>query len=161
MSSVCILGIGSPSGDEQAGWLTVDALLGEGVQDHGDVVVRKLDRPGAGLLPLLENAPWVILIDAMQGEGEAGRIRRFDQADWADYRQGLSSHGFGVLASLALAQAMASLPARLDLYGIEAGSVTPGDEPGIEVRSAAQRLARAIGAELRVSLGFERLAPRS
>ena len=32
MSRVRILGIGSPSGDDQAGWLTIDALLAGGLQ---------------------------------------------------------------------------------------------------------------------------------
>ena len=154
MSRVRILGIGSPSGDDQAGWLAVDTLLACGMQAHREIIVKKLDRPGVNLIPLLENASWVILIDAMQRDGQAGRIRRFDQMDWPNYSQGLSSHGFGVLDALALAQALASLPARLDLYGIEIDSTAHGDEPGIEVRSAARRLACAVAAELNVSLSF-------
>ena len=44
---VRILGIGSPSGDDQAGWLTVDALLASGVHTDGELVTAKLARPGA------------------------------------------------------------------------------------------------------------------
>lgn len=145
MSRVRIFGIGSPSGDDQAGWLTVDALLAAGLDG---VVVEKLDRPGANLVPLLENASRVILIDAMAGSGRVGEIRRFDQKDWPGYCQGLSSHGFGVLAALSLAQALGSLPPRLDLYGIEIGSANPGDEAGQEVQAAAQRLAAMIASSL-------------
>jgi len=101
MSRVRILGIGSPTGDDQAGWLTVDALLAAGLDE---VDIKKLDRPGANLIPLLENASRVILIDAMQGGSRAGEIQRFDQKDWPGYCNGLSSHGFGVLAALTLAQ---------------------------------------------------------
>ena len=154
MSRVRILGIGSPSGDDQAGWLTVDALWACGVHTGGEIVVDKLDRPGVNLIPLLENASWVILIDAMQSDGQAGRIRRFDQMDWPNYGQGLSSHGFGVLDALALAQALASLPARLDLYGIEIGSTAPEDDPGAEIQAAARQLARAVAAELDVLIAF-------
>ena len=154
MNRVCIIGIGSPSGDDQAGWLTVDALLAGGMQTRREIIVEKLDRPGANLIPLLEDASWAILIDAMQSDGQVGRIQRFDQKDWSNYSQGLSSHGFGVLAALSLAQAMAGLPARLDLYGIETGSTAPGDEPGAEIRSAARRLARAVAAELNVFISF-------
>jgi hydrogenase maturation protease len=145
MSRVRILGIGSPSGDDQAGWLTVDALLAAGVDG---VVLEKLDRPGANLLPLLENASRVILIDAMQGGGQPGRIRHFDQQDWRGYGQALSSHGFGVLDALLLAQALGSLPSRLDLYGIEIGSANPGDEAGQDVQAAARRLAAMIAGSL-------------
>jgi len=142
MSGVCILGIGSPSGDDQAGWLTVDALLDLGV---GAI---KLDRPGANLIPLLEKADWVILVDATQGNGRAGDIRHFGCDDWAGYGGGLSSHGFGVLDALTLAQALGSLPLRLDLYGIEIGSADPGGAPGEEVLAAALRLAERIAASV-------------
>ena len=141
MSQVRILGIGSPSGDDQAGWLTVDALLAAGLDG---IEVEKLDRPGASLISLLENASWVILIDAMQGDGPLGEILRFDQKDWPSYCDGLSSHGFGVLAALTLARELGSLPPRLDLYGIGIGPVLPGDAAGHDVQAAAQRLAAMI-----------------
>jgi hydrogenase maturation protease len=149
MNNVRILGIGSPSGDDQAGWLTVDALLARGVRPmHGGMVIEKLDRPGANLIPLLENASRVILIDAMQGNGQPGQIRHFDQQDWRGYGHGLSSHGFGVFDALSLAQALGSVPPKLDLYGIEIGSVNPGEAPGGEVQAAAVRLAQRIAASL-------------
>lgn len=148
MNRLRILGVGSPWGDDQAGWLTIDALLAHGVRAGGGIVIRKLDRPGARLISLLENASWVILIDAMQSDDRPGRIRRFNRQDWPGYRHGLSSHGFGVLDALALAQAMACLPARLDLYGIEIGSTAPGEHPAIAVQAAAQELAGVLAATL-------------
>ena len=141
MSRVRILGIGSPSGDDQAGWLTVDALLAAGLDG---IEVEKLDRPGASLIFLLENASRVILIDAMQGDGPVGEILRFDQKDWPGYCDGLSSHGFGVLAALTLARELGSLPPWLDLYGIGIGPVLPGEAAGYDVQVAAQRLAAMI-----------------
>ena len=53
MSKVRILGIGSPSGDDQAGWLTVDALADCGVQSEHELAIDKLDRPGASLIGLV------------------------------------------------------------------------------------------------------------
>lgn len=147
--TVRILGIGSPSGDDQAGWLVVDALLAESVQPGEGLAIEKLDRPGATLIPHLENASWVILIDAMQGGGPAGSIRHFDHNDWPGYGGGLSSHGFGVLDALALARELRSLPPRLDVYGIEIGSAMPGEAPGAEVAAAARQLARCIATKLR------------
>jgi len=139
--TIRILGIGSPSGDDQAGWLTVDALFDAGLEG---VEIEKLDRPGASLISRFEDASRIILIDAMQGNGRAGEIQRFDQRDWPHYGQGLSSHGFGVLATLMLARELGSLPARLDLYGIVMGAVRPGDAAGPEVQAAAKRLAAMI-----------------
>jgi hydrogenase maturation protease len=143
MSRVRILGIGSPSGDDQAGWLTVDALQGYGID------ASKLDRPGAHLVSLLADADHVILIDAMRGGGgEPGKIRRFERHDWRSYGQGLSSHGFGVLDALSLAEALGCLPERLDLYGIEIAAAHPGEAPGAAVRAAATLLAARIAASL-------------
>jgi hydrogenase maturation protease len=142
------MGIGSPAGDDQAGWLTIDALAASGVHAGADVIIEKLDRPGANLITLLENASWVILVDAMQSNGKAGEIRNFDLEDWAAYSHGLSSHGFGVLDALSLARELGNLPFRLDLYGIEIGSASPGAAPGAPILAAAQRLARIIATEL-------------
>lgn len=147
MSGVRILGIGSPSGDDQAGWLTIDALLAAEVKTTG-VDIQKLDRPGANLISLLDDAVWVILVDAMQSHEPIGHIRHFGAADWPAYRHGLSSHGLGVLDALALARELGSLPARLDLYGIEIGAANPGEQAGSKVRAAAQQLARRIAAGL-------------
>ncbi len=148
MSGVRIFGIGSPSGDDEAGWLTVDALLASGVSAGGDGLIEKLDRPGANLIPRLENASWVILIDAMQSGSKPGYIQRFDRNDWPGYRHGLSSHGFGVLDALSLARELGSLPLRLDLYGIEIGTVMPGEAASETAKIAARQLASRIAAEL-------------
>ncbi|MDZ7595403.1 MAG: hydrogenase maturation protease [Thiobacillus sp.] len=148
MSGVRILGIGSPSGDDQAGWLTVDALLASGVRVGDELVIEKLDRPGANLIPLLDGTAWVILIDAMQSNSPIGRIRHFGVEDWTAYSQGLSSHGFGVLAALSLARELGGLPSRLDLYGIEIGPVSPGERVRSEIQAAAQQLAKRIAIEV-------------
>ena len=148
MSGVRILGIGSPSGDDQAGWLVVDALLAGGMQAGEVLVIEKLDRPGAGLIGLLGGADRVILVDAMQSHGRPGRLARFDEEDWPRYGHGLSSHGFGVLAALTLARELDGLPSRLELYGIEIAAAHPGAAPGSEIRAAARQLAAIIAASL-------------
>jgi len=148
MSRVRILGIGSPSGDDQAGWLVVDALAALGVHARDDVVIDKLDRPGVQLVAQLENADWVVLVDAMQGQGQPGDIQRFDRKDWPAYREGLSSHGLGVLDALLLARELGTLPARLDLYGIEIGQANPGESVQGAVVAAAAQVAQRIADEL-------------
>ncbi len=151
MSPVRILGIGSPLGDDQAGWLVVDALLAAGVHASGGIAIEKLDRPGANLIPLLGDAAWVILIDAIQSNSPVGCIRHLGADDWPAYGRGLSSHGFGVLDSLSLARELGSLPPRLDLYGIEIGPVSPGEPVRVEIQAAAQQLARRIAGDLNAS----------
>lgn len=151
MSRICILGIGSPSGDDQAGWLVVDALLGdEAIQADAGVVIEKLDRPGANLVQLLQDADWAILVDAMKSGNPPGHIRHLGQMDWPGYEEGLSSHGFGVLDALWLARELNGLPSRLDLYGIEIASSSPNEQAGSEIQAAARQLARRIVADLSV-----------
>jgi hydrogenase maturation protease len=152
MSHIHILGIGSPAGDDQAGWLTIDALFAADLHSEDGLVIEKLDRPGTSLIPLLGKAAWVILVDAMQGSGPAGRIRHFDQTDWPQHTKGLSTHGVGVLDALSLACALGSLPPRIDLYGIEIGSANPGAPAADEIASAARQLAHCIAAALSPSM---------
>jgi len=150
VSRVRIFGIGSPSGDDQAGWLVVDALLETGILRDSGIVIEKLDRPGASLISRMEGAERIVVVDAMQSGGMPGGIRHFDRNDVSDYGQGLSSHGFGVLAALTLARELGSLPPRLDLYGIEIGSAMPGEEACAAVGTAARQLASSIASELNV-----------
>lgn len=152
MSKVRILGIGSPSGDDQAGWLTVDALADCGVDGEHELAIDKLDRPGASLIGLLEQADWVILVDAMQSGDQPGRIKRFGQDAWPDYAQGLSSHGLGVLDALSLARELGALPSRIDLYAMEIAAAGPGDQVSVAVQAAARQLARRIAADLATAI---------
>ena len=144
MKTACVIGIGSPSGDDQAGWLVVQALenrLPAGVK------IELLDRPGSALIPLLEKADRAILVDAMHSGGRTGDIRHFSQDEWESCRQGLpshSTHGLGVLDALMLARVLGCLPREITLYGIEIGSALPGGEPSDEVITAAQTLADKI-----------------
>lgn len=139
-----ILGIGSPSGDDQAGWLVVDALRARGVEAGGRVALAKLDRPGASLLARLEGADHVILVDALQSDGTPGEIHRWIDVDWSLAGADLSSHGFGVLAALALAQALGSLPQRVEVVGIEIASAEPGAPVSPSVRQAVAQLAERL-----------------
>ena len=143
-----IYGVGSPSGDDQAGWLVVDALEALGVASGADVVIAKLDRPGAGLVARLDAAGHAILIDAMQSGAPPGTLHRFDPADGPLPAADLSSHGFGVFAALALAQALGRLPPRVEVIGIEIAQAALGDAVSEPVRSAAAKLARRIAATL-------------
>ncbi|MEW6120567.1 MAG: hydrogenase maturation protease [Pseudomonadota bacterium] len=149
MTCVRVLGTGSPAGDDQAGWWVIDALHGLGIENANGVELDKLDRPGATLVPRLEHAAHVVLIDAMTSGAAPGTVRQFDRADWRGYEGGLSSHGFGVFAALALAEAMGSLPPRLDLYGIEIGAAEPGSAITPAVREAARALAARLADTLR------------
>ena len=153
MSKIRVLGIGSPSGDDQAGWLVADALLKSGSLQQAGVTIEKLDRPGISLIPLLANADWIILIDAMQCHPvqsciEPGQVHHFDALSWPDYRHGLSSHGLGVIEALTLARELGEWPGRFDLFGIEVDQIQQDGPVTSRVLAGVQRLARHIEGEL-------------
>ncbi|NWG38387.1 MAG: hydrogenase maturation protease [Hydrogenophilaceae bacterium] len=148
MKKTRIIGIGSPLGDDQAGWRVIDALKG---RLPPEIELIKLDRPGTGLIPLLENTRHAILIDAMQGGAALGTIRHFSKAEWAICQQGLSSHSVDMVDALKLAKELGALPETIELYGIEIGPAMPGETSSEAVRAATENLADMIVRELEFS----------
>jgi hydrogenase maturation protease len=121
-----VIGLGSPWGDDQAGWRAAQAL--RGLFDERCVEVSVLDRPGPALLEHWRKEDSVLLLDAVCGAGEAGglcclegdEIARLANAAW-------SSHHLGVAECVALARTLAAMPARLCLLGLEVGPIQPED----------------------------------
>jgi len=145
-----VLGLGSPAGDDQVGWLCIEAL------EHaralawlpsGRVSLFALDRPGAGLLHYLEGAKGVILIDALAGD-PPGVIHRLESREIFTPDRFLSSHGFGVAFALNLARELKVLPPKLVLYGVTACNFTPGLPPCTPVQAAVRTVAYRIQSEL-------------
>jgi hydrogenase maturation protease len=160
MTKLRIVGIGSPAGDDQAGWLVVQALArGAWAQrcPPGTRLVA-LDRPGAQLIGHLEGADVAVLIDALRSGAAPGTIHRV-RADWLTEPGPLvSSHGLGVASALALARALGALPATLLIYGIEIDPAATGGAPSEPVRAAVDALAQAIARELPRHLASARSA---
>ena len=150
MTRVAIIGVGSPTGDDQAGWWVAHALQRSGPPDRlaCQISIVALDRPGAGLVCYLAGVDVAVLIDAVQSGNAPGTIHRVD--DLASIRKEplVSSHGLGVASALALASALDALPATLVLYGIEIGNASFDAVPSAAVSIAAASLATRINAEV-------------
>ena len=115
-----IIGIGSPFGEDRAGWDAVENFMQEGwshQQRSPDVI--KLDRPGVSLLDAMQAYDHVILIDAIISEKHTpGTVLKL-QPDELEITQSVqSSHGFGVAEALALGESLGSLPKQLEIRGI-------------------------------------------
>jgi len=150
MTHVAIIGIGSPAGDDQAGWCVAHTLQRSDWPDHPScqVSVIALDRPGTRLIRYLEGTDAAVLIDAMQGGREPGAIHRLDDPALLGQDTLASSHGLGVASALELARALDLLPETLILYGIEIGDVSFNAAPSAAVRHAAAVVAAMIEAEV-------------
>ncbi|WP_100551315.1 hydrogenase maturation protease [Caedibacter taeniospiralis] len=118
---ILILGIGSPFGDDQFGWLTVrkvKEMLTADVKRNIDMEI--VDRPGLNLLRFLEiNYAKIILIDAVNANVEPGRQFYLKADEIIEFTGFLSSHNIGVAPSLALAFALDMPIKHIVFYGVQ------------------------------------------
>ncbi len=143
---VRIAAVGSPFGDDRLGWIAAGRLRRSAALvalPAGVVSIAELDRPGADLLRDLEGLSALYVIDAMRTGGPPGTLHTL-HAEAATVPQGaLSSHGLGVAAALALGEAMACLPPRVIVFGLEITS-TSGTGLAPEVEAALPGLVAAV-----------------
>jgi hydrogenase maturation protease len=150
-AQVRIIGIGSPLGDDRAGWeaaAMLDAVLPREFAGRGRVAVEILDRPGARLVDRLNGAETLIIVDAAKSGGVPGSIYRFSAKQLGAMPGGVSSHGFGVAQALSLAGALGADLRRVTVYGIEVDPAHCGESISAAVRDALPQLAVQIMAEL-------------
>ncbi len=151
-----VIGIGSPFGDDAAGWRVIEHLRGrvpEGVE------LLALDRPGAALLRWFEGMDGVVLIDAIRSGGRPGAVRSLSLDALDGLPESPSTHGFGLAHALRLAGAMGVLPPRVAIHAIELGGLErDGLTPEVEAaaRALAESLARDLGGD---GIEFENLQP--
>jgi hydrogenase maturation protease len=142
-AGLCFVGIGSPHGDDIAGW-RVAALLRERRLAGWDVHVA------ASPIDLLDwvrpNRPlWVA--DACRGEreGQAWQVWRWP-SDELRVTWGGGTHDFSLPGVLTLAHRLGYLPAEVRLWGIWGGDFMPaaaaGDQLGRVVEQVAEEIVR-------------------
>jgi len=115
-----IIGIGSPVAGDDLGWLAIDWLRNAGFDRYAELLT--LDRPGTALFEYLQPGGRVILIDAMDAGLLPGTIRELGLDDLLVTARGPSSHEFGLAETLALGNAMGTLPQSMRILGIQASS---------------------------------------
>ncbi|MET0045227.1 MAG: hydrogenase maturation protease, partial [Candidatus Thiodiazotropha sp. 6PLUC3] len=111
-----VIGIGSPFGADQLGWLAIDHL--QTCQLTACELI-KLDRPGSGLLDYFRGVDHVVLIDALVSSGRVGEVKLIGLDELEDCSGLTSCHGFGVAEALGLADKLDLLPTRVSLIGIQ------------------------------------------
>jgi hydrogenase maturation protease len=157
---VHIIGVGSPFGDDRLGWVAAESLQRSPVLnglEPGRIVISVLDRPGAMLLALWDEADHVILMDGVRSGAVPGTRHRFTARDVTDTRIPATSHGFGIAAALQLAQVLENLPDRLMLRGIEMDVCCTGFTLSAAVIAAMPVFVREIEEETLALVGATHL----
>lgn len=147
MSLIKVLGLGSPFGDDQAGWRVASGLLAQAMPAH--LIIESHDRPGARLIELMSNVSLVFLIDAVKTGHELGFIHRFKNKEIDDFYPLMSTHDMGVAQALQLGRALDALPKTVILYGIEVDSIALDNVLSKPVQRAIDEVVARLTKELR------------
>lgn len=146
--SCLLVGIGSPHGDDQAGWL-VAAEIKRRQADRPETLTCRLAKSPSDLLDWLDDVTHLIVCDCCESPAQPGELRLWHwPADGLVRTRSSSSHQLGLTDVLDLATNIGRNPSRVEIWSIGGGRFSPETEPSPLVRAACQRLA------LQLSEGF-------
>jgi hydrogenase maturation protease len=142
--TVVVIGVGNRDrADDGAGPAVADRVR----ERHPDgVVVFTNAGDPMELIDAWSDADAAIVVDAMLPGHDPGRVMRFD-ATRLPLRRGLfptSSHELGVAQAVELARALAVLPRRIVVFGIEAHNFDLGGGMSPDVLLAVERVADQV-----------------
>ncbi len=146
-----VIGVGSPFGDDRAGWevaAALEAALRSAAVPPLRMDIHACDRPGAALVRLLAGVQHAVIIDAALSAGSrAGSVRWLAEREIEGGRA-LSSHGFGLAEALALARALGDAPSRVSVLAISTTHLD-GEVLSDPVRAAVPVAVREILTHIR------------
>lgn len=144
-----IVGIGSPFGDDQAGWAIIERLAAWDPPLQAELVQSKA--PAVDLLQIIGNAEHVVLVDAVVAELPTGTVQRWSGDEVTRVSSAVSTHGFDIGQVLALGSRLGLIPDDVVLYGIavEPAGCRPtqpdiSDRVAVAVEIAAARIVNDI-----------------
>ncbi len=150
MSSSAVIGLGNPlMGDDGFGLVALERIREEW-RLEGDVELADGGTWGMSLLPLIENAERVILLDAIAAGAQPGEIVVLERDRLPVYlSRKLSPHQVDMKDVLAVAELRGTLPLETVAIGVQPKSVEMGLGLSAEVESAIDRTVETVVARLR------------
>jgi len=115
-----IVGLGSPYGDDQIGWMACERLITE-IGHLPAVEFIICDRSGIEWMTKLPPGGQVIFIDAMRSGEKPGTVSKIDirSERCAECPATLSSHGINIRDAIDLVQSLGDLPEIISVWGVE------------------------------------------
>lgn len=150
MTRLAVIGIGqSLRGDDAVGLEAVQTwrLSHPQTAQRPEIRVITAELPGLSVLDMLEGIEAAIIVDAVHGGAEPGRLHRARSEDLEAFAtSSKSAHGWGAAETLRLGREMDPNLRRLDIriIGIEAVEFTVGSSLSPAVREALPRASTAI-----------------
>jgi|CXWL01.1.fsa_nt_gi hydrogenase maturation protease len=141
-----LVGLGSPVGDDQLGWLVADLIATSNTLNH--LEIRLADSP-SDLLDWLEDIDRLVICDACRGLGRVGEVRRWNWPTpelpvlaWS------GTHDLSLPAVLMLAQRLGRLPEQVVVWAIEGAASGAAENLSAELSTAVSALVNRIIEEL-------------
>jgi len=142
---ILAVGLGSPHGDDQLGWIVVERLKPR--LPRGVAWARAAS--ALEILELFEGKDEAIIVDAAQPAGQPGSIRSFRwPCDSLRRGDAPSTHSLGLADALRLAELLGHLPRKVVIFAAEAQNVEPGAGLSPAVAGSVSALVAAILAEV-------------
>ena len=148
-SRVVVLGVGNMLlSDEGVGVHVVNALAAQ-YQETSDVAITDGGTGGMELLPLLDGAGHLIVVDALRCGQPPACIVRLEYAEVPAYfKTKLSPHQVGISDLLAALAFKGAVPGHVVLIGVEPANLSLGMELSPEVQECLEEVKNVVVAEL-------------
>ena len=147
-TSVLIVGAGNAFRRDDGAGLVAAARLRRALPNDVRVLVK--ERDFAAVLDDWRGADSVIVIDATSSGSAPGTIRRYEAHDrplTARFSRS-STHSLGVAEAVELARALAGLPLRVVVFGIEGRDFDSGEGLSPDVATAVDEVVKRVVAEV-------------
>ena len=152
MISTLVVGLGSPYGDDQVGWIACEQLKKE-LGHLQKIAFVTTDRSGLDWLSRISEAGQVVFIDAMRSGEIPGTIRKIDlnTAQWNKSAASLSSHGISLNDAIEVAQSLGDFPEVSSVWAIEIDQCNIDSDLSEPVKNMLITLLQGIKSDIQLS----------
>lgn len=104
---------------------------------------------GLALLPRLQGVDRLVIIDALDLQGEAGTIQRLAGEELANLPGGMTVHHLGLRDLLSAAELCGCLPGEVVVWGVRPAGLEAGDQLSQEAAAAIEPVLAGVLGDLR------------